>query len=361
MFEKLNEVEKRFDDLNELLCKPETIRSPELLKKYGKEQSEISEIVSVFRERKKTLEEIKENRSIIDEGDDLELSQMAKEEIDSLNENLAGLEKKLKKLLIPKNPDDGKNIILELRAGTGGEEASLFASELFNMYSRFAQNKGFTVETLSISHAQAGGFKEVIATIEGKNVYKIFKYESGVHRVQRVPKTETQGRVHTSAVTVAVFPEVEEKEVELSQNDLKIDVFRAGGPGGQSVNTTDSAVRITHIPTGIIVSMQDQKSQIKNKAKAMVILLSRVKNHYTEMEMEKQSASRKAMVGTGDRSEKIRTYNFPQSRITDHRINLTLYSLEAAMLGELDEVISNLQRAEQEQLLAAAAKSGSGS
>jgi peptide chain release factor 1 len=355
MFEKLKEVEKRFEELNAFLCDPEVISNPELLKKYGKEQSEISELVEVYRKYDRIKKLFEDNRSLIDEGDEPELAGLARVENRELETELAGLEKRLEMLLIPKDPDDSRNIILEIRAGTGGEEAALFTSELFNMYSRYAAGKGFKIEPMSVSHSSSGGFKEVIASVEGKEVYKLFKYESGVHRVQRVPKTETQGRVHTSAVTVAVLLEVEEKEVQLEPSELKIDVFRASGPGGQSVNTTDSAVRITHIPTGITVSMQDEKSQHKNKTKAMKLLLSRLQNMHAEQERKKQDSARKAMVGTGDRSEKIRTYNFPQGRVTDHRINLTLYSLDKVMDGVLDELVENLQKTAQESQIAAAA------
>ena len=359
MFEKLKEVEKRFEKLNALLCDPKVIADPELLKKYGKEQSTISELVDVYRQHVKIDKLYKDNRSLIDEGGDAELTALAKEENELLDKKLAELEGHLKKLLLPKDPDDSKNIILEIRAGTGGDEAALFTAELYNMYSRFAADKGFKLEPMSISQSTSGGFKEVIATVEGKDVYKTLKYESGVHRVQRVPKTETQGRVHTSAVTVAVLPEAEEKEVHLDPADLKIDVFRASGPGGQSVNTTDSAVRITHLPTKVTVSMQDEKSQHKNRAKAMKLLLSRVQSMQREEERKKTDSARKAMVGTGDRSEKIRTYNFSQGRVTDHRINLTLYSLDSVLEGDLDEIVENLQRAAQENQLASASTGGS--
>ena len=348
MFEKLKEVEKRFEELNRLLCDPQVIANPERLKNYGKEQSDISARVTAYREYVTVQKQFEDNQSLIGDGDEPELADMAKEENESLKVKLKEIEERLKKLLLPKDPADSKNIILEIRAGTGGEEASLFTSELFNMYSRYAVGKGFKVEPMSISHSSSGGFKEVIAFIEGRDAYKMFKYESGVHRVQRVPKTETQGRVHTSAVTVAILPEAEEKEVELDTSDLKIDVFRASGPGGQSVNTTDSAVRITHVPTGIVVSMQDEKSQHKNRAKAMKLLLSRVQNKFAEEERQKQDSVRKAMVGTGDRSEKIRTYNFPQGRVTDHRINFSLYSLPAVMEGEIDELVEKLGEAVQE-------------
>jgi peptide chain release factor 1 len=264
---------------------------------------------------------------------------------------MAALKARLLDLLVPKDPSDGKNIIMEIRAGTGGDEAALFAAELFNMYSRFAAKKGYKVDLMSVSPSQAGGMKEIIAAIEGKGAFGLFKYESGVHRVQRVPKTETQGRIHTSTVTVAVLPEAEEKEVKINLNDLRIDVFRSSGPGGQSVNTTDSAVRITHVPSGIVVSMQDEKSQIKNKAKAMKVLLSRLQDLNLRQEREKESQARKSQIGTGDRSEKIRTYNFPQGRITDHRINESFFNIMEVMNGELDEIAENMRRMAQDTLL----------
>jgi len=344
MFKKLITIEKRFDELSELLSKPENITNQEKYKKYSKEQADIYDMVEVYREYKKVAKAKEENDEIIKDGSDKELSEMAREENEQNSAKLEKLEEKLKLLMVPKDPDDEKDIILEIRAGTGGDEAGIFAMDVFNMYQRYAQLKGFKVEILAANPTQVGGFKEVIASITGKNVYKHFRYESGVHRVQRVPKTETQGRVHTSAITVAVLPQVEEKDVKLNAGELKIDIYRSSGPGGQSVNTTDSAVRITHIPTGITVSMQDEKSQHKNREKGMRVLLSRVQDHYGQLEKDKQDASRKKMVGSGDRSERIRTYNFPQGRCTDHRINLTLYSLESIMLGEIDDLIENLQR-----------------
>ena len=344
MFKKLTSIEKRFDELSELLSKPENISNQEKYRKYSKEQSDISDIVEAYREYKKVVKTIEDNEEIIKSGGDKELADMASEENEANAELLEKLEGKLKLLMVPRDPDDEKDIILEIRAGTGGDEAGIFAMDVFNMYQRYSQLKGFKVEILSASQTQVGGFKEVIASITGKHVYKHFRYESGVHRVQRVPKTETQGRIHTSAITVAVLPQVEEKDVKLNAGELKIDIYRSSGPGGQSVNTTDSAVRITHLPTGIMVAMQDEKSQHKNREKGMRVLLSRVQDFYMQQEKDKQDASRKKMVGSGDRSERIRTYNFPQGRCTDHRINLTLYSLESIMLGEIDDLIENLQR-----------------
>jgi len=352
MFDNLKKIEQRFEQIGELLCKPEVVANLDDLKKYSKEQSDLQEVVSVFREYEKSKKSFDDNLSIIDDGSDEELAEMAREENDELRDALAKLVDKLKLLLIPKDPDDKKNSIIEIRAGTGGEEAGLFALDVYNMYQRYAQKNGFKVEALSVNQAQAGGLKEVIFTVSGKDVFKYLRYESGVHRVQRVPKTETQGRVHTSAITVAVFPEVEETEITLDDKDLKIDIYRSSGPGGQSVNTTDSAVRITHIPTGITVSMQDEKSQHKNREKGMKVIASRVQSFYREQEKSKQDANRKQMVGSGDRSERIRTYNFPQGRLTDHRINLTLYNLESVMLGDLDEIVASLQRAANAEAMA---------
>jgi peptide chain release factor 1 len=355
MFENLKKIEKRFDDLSELLCKPEVVANLDDLKKYSKEQSDLQEIVTVFREYEKQKNSFDDNLTVISEADDEELAEMAREENEEIKAELAKLEEQLKLLLIPKDPDDKRNAIVEIRAGTGGEEAGLFALDVYNMYQRYAQKKGFKTEALSVNQGQAGGLKEVIFTVTGKDVFKYLRYESGVHRVQRVPKTETQGRVHTSAITVAVFPEIEEAEITIDDKDLKIDIYRSSGPGGQSVNTTDSAVRITHLPTGISVAMQDEKSQHKNREKGMKVIASRVQSFYREQEKTKQDANRKQMIGSGDRSERIRTYNFPQGRLTDHRINLTLYNLEQAMLGDLDEVVENLQRAANAEAMAGSA------
>jgi len=356
MFDRLKAIESRYEKLGELLCRPETAANQDLFKKYGKEHSELSETVAAFHEYNKLKKAFDENREIIATGGDAELAAMAEDENRSLEKKLSVIEERLKELLVPKDPQDVKNLIMEIRAGTGGDEAGLFAAELFNMYSRFAQKKGFKVESMSVSPSQAGGIKEVIATIEGKGAYGVFKYESGVHRVQRVPKTETQGRIHTSTVTVAILAEAEEREVQINANDLRIDVFRSSGPGGQSVNTTDSAVRITHIPTGMVVSMQDEKSQIKNKAKAMRVLLSRLQDFHARQDREKESQARKSMIGSGDRSEKIRTYNFPQGRLTDHRINVSLFNLQEILLGELDDLADHLRKTAQSRLLTGAVK-----
>jgi len=344
MFDKLRAIESRYEQLNELLCSPDAAANQDLFKKYGKEQSDLAETVSVFRERNALKKNFDDNEALIASGDDAELSMMAREENVALAVKIAEIDERLKELLVPKDPDDPKNAIMEIRAGTGGDEAGLFAAELFNMYARWAVKKGLKIETMSVSPSQAGGIKEVIASVDGKGAYGLFKYESGVHRVQRVPKTETQGRIHTSTVTVAILPEAEEKEVKINTADLRIDVFRSSGPGGQSVNTTDSAVRITHIPSGMVVSMQDEKSQLKNKAKAMKVLLSRLQDFQLSQDREKNSQARKSQIGSGDRSEKIRTYNFPQGRLTDHRINISLFNLVEIMGGELDELAETLRK-----------------
>ena len=354
MFEKLKEVEKRFEQLSGLLCQPATITNQELFRKLSKEQADLVDLVAAYREYVKTENAFRENEELAESGD-AELAAMARDENRKLKERMAALEIRLKELIVPKDPADQKNLIMEIRAGTGGDEAGLFAAELFNMYSRFAQKRGLKVETMSVSPNDAGGVKEVIATIEGKGAYGLFRYESGVHRVQRVPKTETQGRIHTSTVTVAVLPEAEEKEVQINPSELRIDVFRSGGPGGQSVNTTDSAVRITHLPTGMVVSMQDEKSQIKNRQKAMRVLLSRLQDFYQEQDRQKQSAQRKSQIGSGDRSEKIRTYNFPQGRVTDHRINENFFNIQGIMMGDMDDMADTCRKEFHAALLSNAA------
>ena len=346
MFDKIEALEKRYEEVNRRLAEPDIINDQENFKKLCKESSDLSEIVEKYREYKRAKETIAECKEIL-QGGDKELSELAKLE---LSENEAAIEKiseDLKILLLPKDPNDEKNVIIEIRGGTGGEEAALFAADLFRMYSMYAESKDWKTEILSSNPTDIGGYKEVTFSVNGSGAYSRFKFESGVHRVQRVPTTESQGRIQTSAATVAVLPEVEEVEVDINPNDLRIDVFRAGGPGGQCVNTTDSAVRITHLPTGIVVSCQDEKSQFKNKDKAMKILRSRI---FEAMEAERNSQiadARKSQIGSGDRSERIRTYNFPQSRVTDHRINLTLYKLEQILNGALDELIDALITADQ--------------
>jgi peptide chain release factor 1 len=342
MFERLNQIEARYEELTQALASPEVIADSSRYQKTAKAHSDLTEMVERYREYKDLLRGIQESKTIIAEESDAELREYAQEELVRLEERLAGVEAELKVLLIPKDPNDEKNVILEIRAGTGGDEATLFAAEMFRMYSRYAEGLRWKVEVLSTSESGVGGLKEVIAIIEGQRVYSRLKYESGVHRVQRVPETEQQGRVHTSAVTVAVLPEAEDVDIKIEAKDIRIDTFCSSGPGGQSVNTTYSAVRITHLPTNTVVSCQDEKSQIKNREKAMRVLRSRL----YEMEMEKQQQAlakeRKAMVGTGDRSEKIRTYNFPQNRVTDHRIGLTLHQLGEVMDGKLQPIIDAL-------------------
>ena len=339
MFDKLGSVESRFEQLNIQLQDPDVTGNQEKYKNLMKEYSDLEPVVKAFRTYKKMKQEIEDNKFLIDTEKDEDLRDMAKEELSELQAGLPAIEQELKLLLLPKDPNDDKNVILELRAGAGGDEASLFVGELFRAYGFYAQSKGWRLETLSASEGTAGGYKEISATIEGDRVYSKLKFESGVHRVQRVPKTESQGRVHTSTITVAILPEAEEVDVDINQGDLRIDVFRASGAGGQHVNTTDSAVRITHVPTGIVVSCQDEKSQHKNKAKAMKVLYARMLAVQQEEAAKENADLRSAQVGTGDRSERIRTYNFPQSRVTDHRIGLTIHSLGEVMEGEMDQVV----------------------
>ncbi len=338
--EKLQPFLNRYEEINKLLSSPEITNDIKKMTALSKEQSEITPIVEKAKEYFKVLESIQENKELIE---DEELGELAKEELKELEPKKEKLEEEIKLLLIPKDPNDEKDIYLEIRAGTGGEEAALFALDLFKAYVRYAEKRGWRVEIMSSSESDTGGYKEVIAKIKGEGVYSRLKYEAGTHRVQRIPQTESQGRIHTSAVTVAIMPEVDDVDVEINPNDLKIDVYRSSGCGGQSVNTTDSAVRITHIPTGIVVAMQDEKSQHKNKEKAMKVLKARI---YEKMMREQQEAlakDRKEQVGSGDRSERIRTYNYPQNRITDHRIGLTLYKLEEIMQGgDFDQIIEPL-------------------
>jgi len=339
--ERLEEAEARFNELTARMTDPKLIGDPEEYRKIAKSQSELADLVAKFREWKKAAQELSDARPMLEESD-ADLRQMAQLEIARLEPEVAGIEQDLQLLLLPKDPNDEKNVVLEIRKGAGGDEASLFAGEVFRMYTRYAEEQGWKVEVTSLSESSVGGLSEVIAMVSGKRVYSRLKYESGVHRVQRVPTTETQGRVHTSTITVVVMPEADEVDVQVDPKDLRIDTFCSSGPGGQSVNTTYSAVRITHLPTNTVVSCQDEKSQIKNRSKAMQVLRSRLYQMELEKQMAQIGAERKSMVGTGDRSEKIRTYNFPQNRLTDHRVGLTLHQLDLIMEGRLQPVIDAL-------------------
>jgi peptide chain release factor 1 len=341
LLDKLTAVEKRYQELETALSRSEVVQNLKEYTRLAKERSSLEEVVACFRDWRKAAEEIENNKPLLDDSDPA-VRELAHEEQDNLRKKHEHLETELRRLLIPKDPLDEKNVLLEIRAGTGGEEASLFAANLFRMYTRYAENHGWRMEVMSSSPTGLGGFKEIISMIEGKGAYSRLKFEGGVHRVQRVPETEASGRIHTSAVTVAVLPEADDVEVHIDEKELRIDVFRSSGPGGQSVNTTDSAVRITHLPTGLVVSCQDEKSQHKNKAKGLKILRARLLERAREEQQAAISASRRSMVGSGDRSERIRTYNFPQSRLTDHRINLTVHTLDRILDGELDSVMDAL-------------------
>ncbi|MEN8208822.1 MAG: peptide chain release factor 1 [Candidatus Fermentibacteria bacterium] len=343
-------MEQRLQEIDDSLCSPKTLKSPVLIRSLTEERAGLSKILNTVEEIEEVNSSLKETKELL-EDDDRELAALAALEIPEMELKLEKLEHHLKLLLIPPDPNDSRDVIIEIRSGTGGEEAALFAANVYRMYTAFAQKNGWSQEIFSSSGSERGGFKEVTFALRGKGVYSLMKFEAGVHRVQRVPETETSGRIHTSACTVAVLPEVEEVEITVSQDDLRIDVYRSSGPGGQSVNTTDSAVRITHIPTGLVVSCQDEKSQLKNKTKAMKVLRSRLFAKKQEEENAKRAETRKSMVGSGDRSAKIRTYNFPQGRVTDHRIHLSLHSLKDVLGGDLDQIIGPLIEAEQERLL----------
>jgi peptide chain release factor 1 len=353
MFEKLESVVKRHEELTALLSDPAVLSDPDLLRQYAKEQAEIRPIVTAYRDYRKVSQELQENQELLaSEALDSEFMMLVRDEITTLTSRLELLEQELRILLLPQDPHDARSVIIEIRAGTGGDEAALFAADLFRMYHRYAETQRWRVEVLSASPTETGGFKEIIASIEGKDVYSKMKFESGTHRVQRVPATEAQGRIHTSAVTVAILPEAEEVDVDIDPAALRIDVFRSSGPGGQSVNTTDSAVRITYEPRDrkdlrIVVTCQDEKSQHKNRAKALKVLRARLLDVLESEQRAQLTEQRRAQIGSGDRSERIRTYNFPQGRVTDHRINLTLYRLEQILEGALDEIIEALSLADQ--------------
>lgn len=347
MFDKLEALEERYLFLEQKISDPETIADLDLWRKYCKENSDLAPIIEKYREYKKAKKTISDDKEMLAEGQDKDMEELVRLELCEAEDTLKTVSEELKILLLPKDPNDEKNVIMEIRGGTGGDEAALFAADLMRMYSMYAEEKRWKIEILNSNPTDIGGYKEVCFSIMGQGAYSRLKFESGVHRVQRVPSTESGGRIHTSAVTVAVLPEVEEVEVDINPNDLRIDVFRAGGPGGQCVNTTDSAVRITHLPTGIVVSCQDEKSQFKNKDKAMKILRSRIYEVMEQQRHKEIADERKSQVGSGDRSERIRTYNFPQGRITDHRINLTLYKLDQFLDGNMDELIDALITADQ--------------
>jgi len=347
MLEKLAHVEERYEELNAVLSDPDIASDYVRANEYAQERAELEEVVNTYRRYRQVQEELSDTRSLLQENLGSEMSELALEEIASLEDEAEDLEQELRAFLLPKDPNDEKNVIVEIRAGTGGEEAALFAGDLYRMYSRYAENKGWKTQILSSSSTGIGGFKEVIFLVEGKGAYSHLQYESGVHRVQRVPLTESSGRIHTSAATVAILPEMDEVEVTIAPEDLRIDVYRSSGHGGQSVNTTDSAVRITHLPTGLVVTCQDERSQLQNKLRAMGILRARLYDMEQSKQMAQVEQARRSQVRSGDRSEKIRTYNFPQNRVTDHRIGLTSHRLEGILDGELDEFVYELASADQ--------------
>lgn len=351
LYEKLKSIKEKYSVINEQLADPNIISDQSRMISLSKERRELEEIVKAFNEYEELMRNIVGNQEIINTSDDKELVELAEIELKELNRKLAELEEKIKMLLIPKDPDDDKNVIIEIRAGTGGEEAGLFAADLYRMYSRYAERRGWKKELIDLNDTGLGGIKEVVFSLSGEGVYGDMKYESGVHRVQRVPVTESSGRIHTSAASVVVLPEVEDIEIDIDPNDLRIDVFRSGGAGGQNVNKVETAIRITHIPTGIVVQCQDERSQLKNRQKAMKVLKARLYDMKMAEQMNEIAAQRKSMVRKGDRSDKIRTYNFPQNRVTDHRIGLTLYNLDSIMEGELDELIEKLKIADKTEKL----------
>ena len=356
--ERFDMVIERYDHLTDELSKPEVIKDQSLYRRLARERSDLTEAVEAINAYRDLEKRVREDREVLEAGSDEELVELAEAEIEELEERMDELDERIKLLLIPKDPDDSRNTVLEIRAGTGGNEASLFAADLARMYRLYAEGQSWKVDVLSSSPTEIGGYKEIIFLVSGAGAYGKLKFERGVHRVQRVPVTESGGRIHTSAVSVAVLPEAEEVDVKIAPKDLRVDVFRSSGPGGQSVNTTDSAVRITHIPTGMVVTCQDEKSQHKNKAKALKVLRARLLEKAKEEQEEEIAAARRTMVGSGDRSAKIRTYNFPQGRVTDHRINLTLHRLDETLNGDLDEIIEGLSIAHREELLSRGVEHG---
>lgn len=348
---KLEELSQRLAEVEQLIADPDVLKDAARYKKLMQEHSHLSEVTTAYRAYQDMVNQLHEARKVVEEADDPEMREMAQQEVEELEAKIESAGQRLRLLLVPKDPLDANDTIMEIRAGTGGDEATLFAADLYRMYSRYAEKHRWKIELMTSSPSEVGGFKEIIFSVAGKNVFGNLKYESGVHRVQRVPTTESGGRIHTSAVSVAVLPEVEETEVELSNEDLRIDVFRSSGPGGQSVNTTDSAVRVTHIPSGLVVSCQDEKSQHKNKAKALRVLKARLYEMEEQKKQQERASARRNQIGSGDRSERIRTYNFPQNRVTDHRINLTLYKLDSVLQGELDEAVEALKLTDREAVL----------
>ncbi|MGM9525352.1 MAG: peptide chain release factor 1 [Peptococcaceae bacterium] len=351
MLERLQMLEEKYEELTQKMIDPDVLNNPAELHKCAKAQADLEDVVMVYRRYKKVMSELEDSKAMLLEKLDPEMDEMVKAEIKELSEQKEQLEQELTILLLPKDPNDSKNVIMEIRAGTGGDEAALFAADLYRMYTRYAEIRGWKTEVMNTNYTDVGGYKEITFMIEGKGAYSRLKFEGGVHRVQRVPATESSGRIHTSAATVAVLPEAEEVEVDINMNDLRIDVFCASGPGGQCVNTTQSAVRITHIPTGVVVSCQDEKSQLRNKEKALKVLRSRLMEKFQQEAQGDLAAQRKDMVGSGDRSERIRTYNFPQGRVSDHRINLTVHNLDKVLLGNLDEIIDALVTSDQAEKL----------
>ncbi len=360
MFDRLEDIVRRFEEILEELNNPSVVENQERFRKLMKEQTDLTPIVEAYKSYQTAKQDVEDSLAILEEENDEEMRQLAKEELSDAKNRIEELEQKMKILLLPKDPNDDKNVIVEIRAGAGGDEAALFAAELYRMYARFAERNRWKTELISVNENGIGGFKEAVFMITGQGAYSKLKYESGVHRVQRVPATESGGRIHTSTSTVAIMPEAEEVDVELDMNDCRFDVFRASGNGGQCVNTTDSAVRLTHIPTGIVVSCQDEKSQLKNKEKALKVLRSRLYDLELAKKQSAEAEERRSQIGTGDRSEKIRTYNFPQGRVTEHRIKLTLYKIDAIMDGDLYEVIDSLIAADQAAKLTSMNEDGNG-